>query len=224
MADIFDEVNEDLRAERARRFAARYGSAGVAVIVLAVAAAGSWQFWHARQLRASEVTASEFIGASQATAAPRAGVAVADPAALATFDKLATSAPSGYRTLSRLRAASARAANADLPGALALWDQVASDPAADSVLRDLATLLWVQHQLDQAPPETVEARLQPLLAPDGPYRSLALEARALLLIRTGAESAAREVLQGLVSDSSALEGVKGRANGLLARLGEGPVN
>lgn len=221
VTDIFDEVNEDLRAERARRFAARYGVVGAVLLLLAVAGVAGWQFWHKGQVHEAEATATAFLGAMQATAAPKAGSPVADPAALVVFDRLAATKPSGYRTLARLRAASARAANADLPGALGLWDAVAADAEADPILKDLANLLWVQHQVDQGQPDIVETRLQTLLAPDGPYRSLALETRALLLIRTGADGAARDVLQGLVDDNSALEGVKARANGLLARLDEG---
>ena len=220
MTDIFDEVNEDLRAERARRLAARFGPAGAALVVLLVLGVAGWQFWHKRQVQAAEATASEFLAATQASQAPKAGTAVADPAALATFDRMAATGPDGYRTLARLRAAAARAANGDLAGALVLWDQVGTDRAADPALRDLATLLWAQHQTDQGPADQVEARLETLLAPDSPYRSLALETRALLLIRTGNTAAAREVLQGLAADSSALAGVKNRANGLLDRLKE----
>ena len=41
MADIFDEVNEDLRAERAKQFALRYGWIVALAAVLFVAGVGA---------------------------------------------------------------------------------------------------------------------------------------------------------------------------------------
>ncbi len=220
MADIFDEVNEDLRADRARRFAAQYGSAGFAFVLLAVAGVAGWQVWHTKHMRETDAVATEFLTATHASPSSKAGPAATDPAAMATLDRLAATGPDGYRTLARLRTAAVRAGDGDLPAALGLWDQVAADQSADPLLRELATLLWAQHQVDAGPPDQVEARLQTLLAPDGPYRALALEARAWLLMRTGDNTQARDILQGLTKDSAVPEGVRGRANGLLARMGD----
>ena len=77
-----------------------------------------------------------------------------------------TSAPEGYRTLARLREAALKADAGDLPGALALWDQVAADASADPLLRDLASLLWAEHQIDSGDPALLEARLKALAAPE----------------------------------------------------------
>ena len=51
-------------------------------------------------------------------------------------------------------------------GAAALWDQVAADSSADPLLRDLASLLWAQHQIDSGDPSLLEARLKALAAPE----------------------------------------------------------
>ena len=45
MPDIFDEVNEDLRADRARTLLRRYGGLLAAGALLVVAGAGGWQVW-----------------------------------------------------------------------------------------------------------------------------------------------------------------------------------
>ena len=68
----------------------------------------------------------------------------------------------GYATLARLREAALKADAGDLPGAAALWDQVASDSSADPLLRDLANLLWAQHLIDSGDPSLLEARLKAL--------------------------------------------------------------
>lgn len=45
MVDIFDEVDEDLRAERAQALLKRYGGLLIALALLTIGAAGGWQAW-----------------------------------------------------------------------------------------------------------------------------------------------------------------------------------
>lgn len=222
MADIFDEVNEDLRAERARQFAMRYGGLILGALLLVLVGVGAWQAWRWKQTRDGDAVAATFLAAMRATTPAAPGVPVADTperaGALASFNQLASTAPDGYRSLARLRAAALRAAANDLPGALALWDQLSADTQADPLLRDLASLLWVYNMVDSGDPAAVEGRLAPLVAAGNPWRPMALEAQAWLNIRTGAPDKARATLQALLTDPAAPDGVKGRANGLLARL------
>ena len=223
MADIFDEVNDDLRAERARQFAVRYGWLLALAAVVLVAAVSAWQGWRWHEARQANTVASAFLGAMREADGPAVAEGQATPsrtAAMAEFDRLAATAPEGYRSVARLRAAALHASTGDLPGALALWNQLAADTAADPLLRDLASLLWVQHQVDAGDPAAVEGRLQPLTASGNPWRFLALESQALLALRTGRTDAARNTLRGLAADATAPDGVRGRANGLLAQLGE----
>ena len=88
--------------------------------------------------------------------------------------QLAATAPEGYATLARLREAALKADAGDLPGAAALWDRVAGDASADPLLRDLASLLWAQHQIDSGDPALLEARLK---AAGGAGQSLARAGR-----------------------------------------------
>jgi hypothetical protein len=140
-------------------------------------------------------------------------------AAIAAFTRLAATAPEGYSTLSRLREAALKADAGDLSGAAALWDQVASDSSADPLLRDLASLLWAQHQIDSGDPSLLEARLKALATPDNPWRALAEEQLALLDLRQGKVDQAKTTLRRLAQDTTAPSGVRGRANALVSRLG-----
>ena len=217
--DIFDEVNEDLRAERARSLLARYGFLLVILVVLVVGGAAGWQFWQGRQRSAREAVATRFIAAMQQSA----GTEAERTAARTTFADIAATGPSGYRSLARLREAAAKATSGDLPGALTLWDQVSADEQADRSLRRVADLLWVQHQVDTGEPALVEGRIQPLVAPGEPWRPLALEMRAWLKLRTGDAAGAQDALREIVAMPSAPPGVRARANGLLTRMGVAPV-
>ena len=225
MVDIFDEVNEDLRAERAQRLLKQYGFLLIVAAVLVVAGVGGWQAWRWRATQETNAVATAFLDAMRKSALPPAadGAAASREQAAAEFDRLAATAPAGYRTLARLRAASLRATAGDLPGALQIWDQVSADTQADALLRDVANLLWVQHQVDQGDPAAVEGRLAPLVAAGNPWRPLALENQALLAMRTGQDAKARDILKQLQADTLAPDGVRARAGALLTRLGEPPA-
>jgi hypothetical protein len=220
VVDIFDEVNEDLRAERAQALLKRYGGLIIAVALLIVAAAGGWQAWHWWQARRDMAAGTAFLAAmTAAQATGPAQDAASRTAAINAFDQVAATAPDGYRTLARLRAAALKADSGDIQGAAALYDQVSSDSAADPMLRDLASLLWAQRQLDTGDPARLEARLKALATPDNPWHALASEDLALLDLRQGHTDAAKTTLRRLAGDVTLPQDLRGRASGLLNRLG-----
>lgn len=219
MVDIFDEVDEDLRAERAQKLLKRHGGAVAAVGLLVVAAISGWQAWNWWEGRRAAHAAQAYIAAMSAADNLRTGGKESHADIAQSFAQVAAQAPEGYATLARLRAAASAADAGNLAAALALWDAVASDRRADRLLRDLAGLNWVQHQIDAGDPAVLEARLKPLTAPDNPWHALALEAQGLLDIRTGKTDAARAVFRRVAQDGTAPDGLRARANGLLNRLG-----
>lgn len=218
MADIFDEVSEDLRAERAQRLLQRYGYLLIVAAFLLVAAVGGWKYWDWRSGQNRAAIAATYIDAARQADTP----GDAKGPAAQTFATLAADGPAGYRTLARLREAALKAGS-DLPAALALWDKVSADETADADLRHLADLLWVQHQVDAGDPAVVEGRIAPLLAVGSPWRPLAMENQALLKLRSGDTAGAVAVLRDVLAIPSIPAGVRARVTGLLTQLGEPPA-
>lgn len=226
VADIFDEVRDDLRAERAQNMLRRYGAVLVIAAVLVVLAAAGWQAWRWRQNQQASAVATTFLDAMSKSSGPQADATGGTPtrdAAAAAFATVAAEGPEGYRTLARLRAAALRATSGDTKSALQMWDDVNNDPNADPLLRNLASLLWAQNQLDQGEPSAVEAHLALLNAPGNPWRPLAIEAQALLSLRTGQDGRARDLLKQLSTDQMAPTGARARAGAMLTRMGEPPA-
>ena len=220
MADIFDEVQEDLRAERARQLAIRYGGAFVTAALLVVAAATGWQAWQWHSHRHDQGAALQYFEAVHQLGNPLEPTSAApNSAAAADFARLAGAGPQSYRTLAALRAAALRAAAGNRAGAETLYARIADDDGASRLLRDLASLLWVDHALDDGDPAQLAGRLKPLLHPGNPWHALAQEDQALLDLRQGNKKAARQTLELLAQDTTAPQGVRERANGLLGRLG-----
>ena len=87
------------------------------------------------------------------------------------------------------------------------------------LLRELASLLWAEHQIDTADPGVLEARLKPLTAPDNAWHSLAQEQLAVLDLRQGKKDAAKTDFAGGRAGRYRPDGVRGRAAALLAQLG-----
>ena len=213
MADIFDEVEEDLRAERMKRLLARYGGllAGLMLLVVAgVAGMQGWRWWQSRQ--AAEV-AGTYLAVNKAAAEPGADA----KASADRFAALAAEAPPGYRSLARLRAAALKAEAGDRAGALALWDEIARDSSVDPLYRDLGTVMWGLHSLGEGDQAAIESRLAPLA--EGPWRASVQEIRALAALGRGATEEARQLLTELTTNPATPQGVRDRAGKLLAGLG-----
>ena len=207
VADIFDEISDDLRAERMSRLLRRYGAALAGIVLVAAGGVVGYQAWRGQQARANEAVAATYITALNA-----------GPDGQGVLDQIAATGPAGYSALARLQGGTLRARADDLPGALSEWERLAQAPGADPLLRDLATLLWAQRQVDSGPADTILARLQPLTAPTNPWCALALETQAWVTLRAGQTEQARLMLAGLVVNMAAPEGVRGRASAMLAGL------
>jgi hypothetical protein len=215
VSDIFDEVNEELRAERAQRLLRRYGSLLAGLALLAILGVGAYQGWKYYQAQEVGRQAQAFLAAMRIADGPDAQRQSALPA----FAKLAQNGNAGYRTLARLREAALKADGGDNAGAAALWNEVAADTGADPLLRDVANLQWAMHQIDNGDPAAVAARLAPLAAPNNPWHALAQEQQGLLAMRQGHDNDARDIFKRLAQDVMAPNGVRARANALLTRLG-----
>ena len=221
MPDIFDEVDEDLRADRAQKLLQRYAGLLIAAAIAVIACAGAWQGWKYYETQEAMRLGGIYLAAMRDADAVPPG-----PNAVAGFTQVAKEGDAGYRSLARMRQAALAAQSGQTAQALALWDQVASDPSADRLLRDTASLHWALAQIDVAGPNTaaqgdglVEARLKALVTPTNPLRALADEGLGLLALRQGKLDAARATFKQLAQDVTAPQGVRGRANGLLTQLG-----
>jgi hypothetical protein len=215
LPDLIDEVEEELRAERAKRLGQRFGGIAFAVALVALAGVGGWEGWKWWEGRKATAAAETYLAASQAAEAEGADLrAVAE-----RFAAVGRDAPAGYRTLARLRAAALLAETGQGEAALAAWEAIAADSAADPLYRDLALLMWGLHALDSADPGQLAARIAPLAAAGAPWRASAREVLALAAIRRNDAAEARRQFDALLADAATPQGVRERATRLLQGLG-----
>lgn len=213
MSDIFREVDEEVRRDKAMEVWKRHGAKLGALAVLIVAAVAGWRFYDDYQFRERAA-----LGARFESAIAEAGAGKAE--ANAALTALAEQKSGTYPQLARFRLAGELAASAkDDAGranAISAFDALAGDSALPAAWRDLARLRAAFILVDQGKLEDVEKRLQPLLGADQPFRHSAREAIALAAYRAGKLERALEMLQAMVLDTETPASMRQRADVLLA--------
>lgn len=212
MADIFKEVEEDLRREQAEKAWKKYGLYVIALavgVVLATAAYQAWTWWD-REQRAE---------ASETYAAALTLLERGDEQAAAEAFREITGDGGGYAALAAFNQARIAARSGDREGAVAAWDRLAADSSLGPGLRGMATLLSVMHQMDQGDPARLEGRLAALSASDGGFRPLALELSAVLAMRRGDLERAKSLYAQVADDLAAPQALRQRASQMLQALG-----
>lgn len=216
MADIFQEVDEDVRRERLIELWKRYGPPvliGLGVVLIAWA---GWDYWRGEQekQRLAEATAFAEVAQSAIGATPEE--------AAAAYGAAAPSLGPGYATLARLREAGALAVAGKRAEAVAAYDAVAADEAADAKLRGLAALQAAIHAYGHDTDDRMLDRLEPLAVPGRPWYFSATELLALMAIDGGDTDSARAHLVALRDDPQAPAATRTRAQELLAVVGPEP--
>ncbi len=213
--DIFDEVSEDLRADQARRLLRRYGAVLIAAMVVTLIGVGGYEWWAQQQTVLADSVALKFL-----TAQKDAKSKTPPKDLPAVFSDLAKSGPGGYRVLARLQLAAAEWEQNRHDAAVADWKAVSDDATAPQILRDLATLVSVQHQMDNGDAKVLKAELSPLVSGTSRWRPMAEQTTALLDIRLGRVVEAKKIMQALTADPQAPTGVRQMAQDLLITLDE----
>lgn len=213
MSELFDEVDEEVRREQLKKLWDKYSIYFIALMVLVVAAVGGWrayQYFEAKK-------------AAEAGAAFERAVELSEQAkhedAEKAFAELAAKAPSGYRTLARLRAA-AEAASRDPKAAAKMYDDIAADRSVGSEWQDLAKIRAAGLLLDSTSYADMQQRLEASAAPksNSTFRHSAREMLALSAWRNNDMTAARKWLDAIDGDGETPPGLRSRAEALQALL------
>jgi hypothetical protein len=217
VADIFHEVDEEVRRERLKKLWDRYSAYIIAVAVLIVAGIGAWrgyEYWVAKR-------------AAAAGSAFEAAAALSDQSkyseAEAAFAKAAAEAPEGYRVLARMRAAGALA-QVKPADAVKVYDELSADASLGTIWQDLAAIRAGLLLVDTASLADMRKRLDPLSEPARSFRHTARELLALSAWRNHDFPAARRYLEMIAADAESPVGTRARADvlsGLIAAEGKG---
>ena len=186
MADIFDEINEELKQDRAKQVWTRYGKyviAAAAAVVLGVGASQGYMAWQQSQAEAAANIYSEALAAEDAASALEADLG---------------QLTEGYALIGRFQIAAGKAEAGDATGAESLYLEIAGDTTVDPLYRDAALLMSVMNAPESSDASDLQGRLAPLADGVGPWKPLALELSAALDLKAGDRAAAAAKLQELI--------------------------
>lgn len=203
---FIDEVTEEVRRDKLFKAFRKYGWIGV-VLVLGVVGGTVWNEWQKATANARAEAFGDAVSAAldlPDPAARRAALAAvpADGAQAAIQQLLLASDPED-----------------DKAATLTALDAVIADPAQTPLYRDLATLRRVVVAGVDMPVGDRRTALEGIAVAGRPFRVLAQEQLAYLLIEEGQKDAAIAALQALAQDQEASPALRGRVGQVIVALG-----
>ena len=211
MSELFDEVDEEVRRDQLKKLWDRYSIHIVAGALLIVAAVGGWRGYQYLEAQKAAEAGSAFDAALDLSEQNKHAEAEA------AFNKLAATAPSGYRMLARLRAA-AELATRDPQAGAKMYDEIAADRSVGATEQDLARIRAAGLLLETASYPGMLQRLESATKPDATFRHTARELLALSAWRANDTTAARQWQELIANDGETPSGVRSRAEALQALL------
>jgi hypothetical protein len=203
---FIDEVTEEVRRDKLFKVFRKYGWIAI-VLVLGLVGTSAWNEWQKSQ---GEARAEAFGDAVSAA------LDLPDPAAR----RIALAAvPADGSEVGVLQLLLASDPDENSAATLAALDSVIGDAAQPALYRDLATLRRVTLAGDTMPLADRRTALEAIAVAGRPFRVLAQEQLAYLLIEDGQADAAIAALQALVQDQEASPALRGRAGQVIVALG-----
>jgi len=216
MTDFFREVDEDVRRDRVVRIWTKYQYWFIALALLIVAGTAGWRAYQHYRNEAAEAAGAQYEAALQLSQDGKSAEAEA------AFDALARTAPKGYASLARLRAAD-EIATREPDRAIKAYDALAADQAFDPAFRDIARLRAAILDVDGDPKE-VEQRLGLLAAQSFPYHNTIRELLGLAALKRNDFEAAGRWFDAIVSDPKASFALRQRTEAYLGLVQAGSLS
>ncbi|WP_174300668.1 tetratricopeptide repeat protein [Caulobacter sp. S45] len=214
MADVFYEVDEQLRSARLKSLFRRGWPFGAGLLVLLLVAALSVWAWRAHEAAAEGENSQRYADAMQILSAGDVKTGEIK------FAALAKDGTPAYRALALMQQAGIRMKVGDALGAAALLDQAAS-ASHDKITVDGAKLRAAFLLMDSAPYDRIRARLEPLTGAGRPFHMLAREGLAVAELASGRTAEAKGDLQVLSLSSDVSDAARARAQAALAMIQSG---
>ncbi len=211
MSELFAEVSEDVHRAQLKRLWEKYSFLIGGAALLVIAAVAGWRGYEYLEAKKAAEVGAAFDRAVELSEQNKHSEAEA------AFNDLATTAPSGYRMLARLRAA-AEVASRDPQAAVKIYDEIAADRSADSLVQEVAKIRAASLLVDTAPYSDILQRLEPETAPEAAFRHTARELLALSAWRANDTTAARKWLDMIANDAETPPALRSRVEAMQALL------
>jgi hypothetical protein len=209
---LLREVDEELRREQLAKLWERYGIHAIAAAALIVVLVGGFKYWESRQAALAEEGGAKYEAALGLVESAKTD------AATKALEEIVGSGAKGYATLANLVLAGSAVKAARPKDALAIYERLAQDGAADELLASFAALQAAALRLGEADYAEMKARLTPLTTDDSAWRYNARELLGTAALKAGKLGEARAAFEPLLADPSVPEGTLERVRIMMADL------
>lgn len=203
--NLFKEIDDELRQDKATLLWKKYGSSVIGAIVAVVIGVGAYEGWKSYDLS----TRTE-LGDKYAQALELARQDQFDQAGK-EFQALAAETDGGYKTLSLMQDASLLVQQGKNAQAAQAYFNISENAEVDQDFRDLALILGALNGLDSMDANDIINRLKPLIGGANAWRHSANEITAYAHAKAGDTAKAGEIMKSLSEDASVPAGVRQRA-------------
>ena len=203
---FIDEVTEEVRRDRLFALMRKYGWIGILGVVLIVSGTGYVEWQKARAAARAEAFGDAVLAAMDAEDRIAALAAVQADGAQVAITQLLSAGEMGQ--------------GAEAAAAL---QAVAADASLPANLRALADLKAVLAAGDTMAPDTRDATLARLAVAGAPFRPLAMEQQALVLLGKGETEAAIALARQILLEPELTAGLQQRVTQLIVALGADPA-
>lgn len=210
---LIREIDEAVRQDDALAFFRNHGVKVLGAVIVLVAGLGGYLLWDKQRESALEAQSETLIAALDY--ANQNDFKTASE----TVAPLLDAGSPGARTAARLLQAGAALQAGEVDKAAGLYQQVANDPDAPPVMRDLARIRDVTARFDSMKPADIIARMEPLAQPDNPWFGSAAELVAMAHLETGNKAEAGALFAQIAKDEEQPETLRSRARQMAGLLG-----
>lgn len=209
MADERDaflrEIDEEVRRERLLKLWDKYGVyvlSGAAAIVLAVF---GWKWYESERLSSAARAGAQFVEVTKLISEGK------NQQANDGFEQIAKEGPTGYAQLAQLRLAAAARKAGKTDEAVRIYEALAANGSADSLLRGFAQLQIATLKVDTASWTEMQNQLTDLVKEDSSWKYSARELMGLAAFKAGKLDEARKVFTELLASADTPATIRQRA-------------
>lgn len=210
--NLFREIDDELRQDKATVLWKKYGSTFIAAIVAMILAVAGYEGW-----KHYDRGERETIGTEYALALEFARNNELEEAEQA-FQNL-SSEKSGYGVLAGLQRAALLAQQKKYEEAANAYFLIAQNGEVSQVFREMALVMGAMNGIDSLGGDEVIRRLEPLVSGASPWRHSAKEMTAFAYAQTGKFDEAKKLFQELSEDAATPAGVRQRADEFVKTYG-----
>ena len=214
MVDAFEQVAEELRADRYKRLARTWLPVVGGVLLVALIAALAFWGWDSMETSKADKASIAYDRGMQSMQANN------PVGADAAFTQAAKEGNGAYKAMALMARAGIAVDANRIPDAIKLFDEAAK-ASRDPLLHDSAALKAAWLAMDSETLAQIEARLTPLAKDDRPLSAFALEALAMARLQNGQVAPAREAFVLLKNGLDTPEIVSQRADLAIAAIDSG---